>query len=104
MTAFVAGFLSIGAQMCTVALCAIFYETSLRATGVGWAMGIGRIGGIVGPVLGGVAVAAGTSVPQLFLLTGAASLWAGAAAFAMSRTAVRQRTGTGRQSPRGVTN
>ncbi|MFE6718265.1 MFS transporter [Streptomyces albidoflavus] len=104
VTAFVAGFLSIGAQMCTVALCAIFYETSLRATGVGWAMGIGRIGGIVGPVLGGVAVAAGTSVPQLFLLTGAASLCAGAAAFAMSRTAVRQRTGTGRQSPRGVTN
>ncbi|MFB6549303.1 MULTISPECIES: MFS transporter [unclassified Streptomyces] len=85
VTAFVAGFLSIGAQMCTVALCAIFYETSLRATGVGWAMGIGRIGGIVGPVLGGVAVAAGASVPTLFLLTGAASLCAGAAAFAMAR-------------------
>lgn len=86
-TTFVAGFLSIGAQMCTVALCAIFYETSLRATGVGWAMGIGRIGGIVGPVLGGFAVSAGTDVPLLFLLTGVASLCAGAAAFARSRTA-----------------
>lgn len=94
-TAFVAGFLSIGAQMCTVALCAIFYETSLRATGVGWAMGIGRIGGIVGPVLGGFAVSAGTDVPLLFLLTGVASLCAGAAAFARSRTD----PGTTRQRP-----
>ncbi len=50
-------------------------------------MGIGRIGGIVGPVPGGVAVSAGTSVPHLFLLTGAASLCAGVAGFAMTRAA-----------------
>ncbi|MFJ6393992.1 MFS transporter [Streptomyces sp. NPDC091972] len=92
VTAFIAGFLSIGAQMCTVALCANFYETSLRATGVGWAMGIGRAGGIVGPVLGGIAVDAGTSVPHLFLLTGGASLCAGAAAFAMALTGRNRRT------------
>ncbi|MFI2471373.1 MFS transporter [Streptomyces globisporus] len=97
VTALVAGFLSIGAQMCTVALCSIFYETSLRATGVGWAMGIGRIGGIVGPVLGGAAIAAGMSVPALFLLTGGASLCAGAAAFAMTRaTPGRKRTPSAR--------
>jgi MFS transporter, AAHS family, 4-hydroxybenzoate transporter len=56
---FVGGFLTVGAQMCAVALCAGFYETRLRATGVGWTMGVGRIGAIVGPVLGGLLIAAG---------------------------------------------
>jgi len=46
---FVAGLLSIGAQLCTVALIAGFYDTALRATGVGSSVGIGRIGGIVRP-------------------------------------------------------
>jgi AAHS family 4-hydroxybenzoate transporter-like MFS transporter len=30
------------------------YPTSIRATGIGWALGVGRIGSIVGPVLVGV--------------------------------------------------
>jgi MFS transporter, AAHS family, 4-hydroxybenzoate transporter len=71
---FLAGVFSIGAQMCTVALCASFYETSLRATGVGWAIGIGRIGSIVGPVLGGVLIAAGMAAVPLFILVGAMSI------------------------------
>jgi AAHS family 4-hydroxybenzoate transporter-like MFS transporter len=71
---FVAGFLSIGAQLCTVAFIAGFYDTAQRATGVGWSLGIGRLGGIVGPVLGGLLVAAGMGAPSLFLLTGLASV------------------------------
>jgi AAHS family 4-hydroxybenzoate transporter-like MFS transporter len=71
---FLAGVFSIGAQMCTIALCASFYETSLRATGVGWAIGIGRIGSIVGPVLGGVLIAAGMAAVPLFILVGAMSI------------------------------
>jgi AAHS family 4-hydroxybenzoate transporter-like MFS transporter len=69
-----AGVFSIGAQMCTVAFCASFYETSLRATGVGWAIGVGRIGAIVGPVMGGVLLATGTPVPTLFLVVGLMSI------------------------------
>jgi MFS transporter, AAHS family, 4-hydroxybenzoate transporter len=71
---FLAGVFSLGAQMCTVALSASFYETSLRATGVGWAIGIGRIGSIVGPVLGGVLIAAGMAAVPLFILVGAMSI------------------------------
>ena len=71
---FLAGVFSIGAQMCTVALCASFYETPLRVTGVGWAIGIGRIGSIVGPVLGGVLIAAGMAPAPLFILVGAMSI------------------------------
>jgi len=43
-----------GAQSGLNALAAMFYPTSARATGIGWALGVGRIGSIVGPSLGGI--------------------------------------------------
>ncbi len=85
---FATGTLSIGAQMCTVALVASFYETFLRTTGVGWSIGVGRVGAILGPVLGGLLLAAGTPISTLFLLVGLASLGAGIAVFAMGRFAL----------------
>jgi MFS transporter, AAHS family, 4-hydroxybenzoate transporter len=72
----VAGLLSVGAQMCTVSLCATFYATPLRATGVGWSMGWGRLGGIAGPVIGGMLIGAGLATSTLFLLAGGVSLGA----------------------------
>jgi AAHS family 4-hydroxybenzoate transporter-like MFS transporter len=63
---FVAGFLAIGAQMCTVSLVATYYDTALRATGVGWSMGCGRAGGIIGPTLGGWLVGATQSSAVIF--------------------------------------
>lgn len=83
--AFAAGACSVGAQMCTVALCAGFYDTRLRATGIGWAMGVGRIGAIAGPVLGGVMLGAGLEPQRLFLLVGVISLGAAVAVFAVGR-------------------
>jgi AAHS family 4-hydroxybenzoate transporter-like MFS transporter len=80
---FVAGALSIGAQMCVVALGAIFYDTAMRATGVGWMMGTGRIGAILGPILGGVLIARGFSASSLFVIAGGISLLAALGAFAM---------------------
>src|ERR1700742_341990 len=44
---FVAGFCIVGGQIAANALAAGFYPTSVRATGVGWALGIGRIGSLV---------------------------------------------------------
>jgi MFS transporter, AAHS family, 4-hydroxybenzoate transporter len=83
------GMLTVGAQMCTVALCASFYETRLRATGVGWTMGIGRIGAIMGPVLGGILIGAGFAAPVFFFIAGLTSLAAGMAVFAMGRFVLR---------------
>ncbi|MCY0857822.1 MFS transporter [Cupriavidus sp. D39] len=88
--AFVAGALSIGAQMCTVALCAVYYDTSLRATGIGWAMGVGRIGAIVGPVLGGVLLGSGVTSGMLFLVAGATSAGAAVAVLLLGRFMRRQ--------------
>lgn len=90
-TAFVAGALSIGAQMCTVALCASFYETFLRATGVGWGMGIGRAGAIVGPIVGGILLSAGVEATTLFVVAGLTSLVAGVAVLTMGTFVPRLR-------------
>ena len=83
--AFITGFFSIGAQMCVVALVASFYSTELRATGIGWAMGMGRIGAIVGPVAGGLLVAAGLGAKALFLFVASASALAAGSALVMGR-------------------
>jgi AAHS family 4-hydroxybenzoate transporter-like MFS transporter len=50
-TAFCACFCISGGQKSVIALAAIYYPTSIRSTGVGWALGIGRLGGIGGPRL-----------------------------------------------------
>jgi AAHS family 4-hydroxybenzoate transporter-like MFS transporter len=50
----VLGFVVEGAQGALIAVSASFYPTAIRSTGVGWAFGVGRIGSIVGPMLGGL--------------------------------------------------
>lgn len=54
MLAFLLGFFVIGAQAGLNVLAAQFYPTYIRSTGVGWALGMGRIGSILGPMLPGV--------------------------------------------------
>ena len=51
--AFIAGWCVVGGQPGINALAGTFYPTSLRSTGVGWGLGVGRAGAIVGPVVGG---------------------------------------------------
>jgi AAHS family 4-hydroxybenzoate transporter-like MFS transporter len=43
-------------QKSLIALDAVFYPSSIRSTGVGWALGIGRTGGILGPLIVGAAL------------------------------------------------
>jgi MFS transporter, AAHS family, 4-hydroxybenzoate transporter len=64
---FVAGWAIIGGQPGINALSATFYPTYLRSTGVGWGLGIGRIGAIVGPYLGGTLLGLNWGPRELFL-------------------------------------
>jgi AAHS family 4-hydroxybenzoate transporter-like MFS transporter len=91
--AFVAGILTVGSQMCAVALSASFYESAMRSTGVGWALGIGRIGAVIGPVIGGILIAQHVTTPTLFMIAGAVSLGAGAAVFGIARIIRRRNPG-----------
>jgi AAHS family 4-hydroxybenzoate transporter-like MFS transporter len=84
---FIAGFCIVGGQIAANALAAGFYPTSVRATGVGWALGMGRIGSIIGPLVGGVLLSLKWSVAELFVTAAAAALCAALAAFSLSRMA-----------------
>jgi MFS transporter, AAHS family, 4-hydroxybenzoate transporter len=53
---FFAGFCVLGIQSGINVAGALVYPTSLRANGSGWELGIGRLGSIVGPLLGGLFV------------------------------------------------
>jgi MFS transporter, AAHS family, 4-hydroxybenzoate transporter len=55
----VAGAVVVGGQIAMNAVTASFYPAQIRSTGVGWALGIGRIGSIVGPLLGGLLLSTG---------------------------------------------
>jgi AAHS family 4-hydroxybenzoate transporter-like MFS transporter len=63
---FVAGWCVIGGQPGINALSATFYPTYLRSTGVGAGLGVGRVGAILGPYIGGVLLAAQWTPQQLF--------------------------------------
>ncbi len=62
----VAGAAVIGAQAGLTAMAADLYPTAMRTTGLGWALGVGRIGSIAGPALGGVALSYGWSTAGIF--------------------------------------
>jgi AAHS family 4-hydroxybenzoate transporter-like MFS transporter len=64
---FIAGFGVPGGQAGVNALVATYYPTRLRSTGVGSALGVGRMGAIVGPGLGGYFMSLRWSTHQLFL-------------------------------------
>src|SRR5438067_13262792 len=62
---FFAGFLVLGIQSGINVVGAMIYPTSLRANGSGWELGIGRIGSIVGPLVGALFV--GLPVETLYM-------------------------------------
>jgi MFS transporter, AAHS family, 4-hydroxybenzoate transporter len=68
------GMCVIGGQSFINVLSAILYPTSIRSTGVGWALGVGRVGAIIGPVVGGFLLAAQFSPRNLFFTIAAPSL------------------------------
>ena len=65
VTIFFAGFFVLGIQSAINVIGALVYPTSLRANGSGWELGIGRIGSVVGPLVGALFV--GMSVERLYM-------------------------------------
>lgn len=63
----VAGATTIGSQILLYAYVAQFYPTAIRSTALGWSSGVGRIGAILGPVLGGALLAMQLSHQMNFL-------------------------------------
>ncbi|MEU0648364.1 MFS transporter [Streptomyces umbrinus] len=57
----VAGHGTIGTQNLINAYVTRYYPSSARSTGIGWALGIGRFGAILGPTIGGLIIDSGAA-------------------------------------------
>jgi AAHS family benzoate transporter-like MFS transporter len=63
---FLTGCFVFSAQVLVYAYVSRIYEAANRATGLGWAAGVGRLGAICGPLLGGALLDAGIAYPWGF--------------------------------------
>ena len=88
LAVFVAGVCASGGQVGANALAAGFYPTSNRATGVSWALGIGRIGSILGSMAGGFMLTAGWSLATLFEVVAIPAVIAAVCVLFMQKRAV----------------
>jgi MFS family permease len=68
ITGLVLGGLANSAMAGLYALTPTLYPPSLRTTGMGWAIGIGRIGAILAPAVTGLLVDQGWKPPRLYLV------------------------------------
>jgi MFS transporter, AAHS family, benzoate transport protein len=66
LAVFLTGVWVFSAQVLLYAYVSRHYPTSGRGTALGWAAGIGRVGAICGPLLGGLLLGAGLAVPWGF--------------------------------------
>ncbi len=87
-----AGFCVLGAQFGINALAATYYPTSIRSTGVGWALGIGRIGSILGPVIGGTVISLQWSTEKIFLVSAIPALVSAIGVYAIGALARLERS------------
>jgi AAHS family 4-hydroxybenzoate transporter-like MFS transporter len=87
----IGGACAVGAQCGANALTTSLYPTSIRATGIGWALGIGRIGSIVGPVVGGILISMNWDNKQLFIMAGLPGLLATLAIIALAALVRRRK-------------
>ena len=78
---FFAGLFIVGGQVSLNALSSYMYPTHIRSTGVGWALGIGRLGSIVGPLVAGALVAASFGLNVNFIVFGALCFFTALAVF-----------------------
>jgi AAHS family 4-hydroxybenzoate transporter-like MFS transporter len=76
---FLAGMTIIGSQTGANGTCGKLYPARMRTSGLGWALGIGRLGGIAAPVLGGYLLALGLPPTRIFLVACVFALIAAAA-------------------------
>ncbi len=80
---FGAGFCVSGSQVGANALSAAYYPTASRATGVSWANAVGRIGSVLGSMLGGFMLSLSWGLPTVFAIVAIPAVIAGLSIFVM---------------------
>ena len=62
----IAGLGTSGTQTLIYGFVANYYRTNVRGAGVAWCAGFGRLGGVGGPVIGGILIGAGLATNSIF--------------------------------------
>jgi hypothetical protein len=100
-----AGFGIVGGQAGTHAVASRVYPAFMRSTGMGWALGIGRVGSVIGPLIGGVLLARDWPAPGQSATAGGdgvvayGSIDGGLSTFNDERGAHSNKVDTGNRSP-----
>lgn len=85
LATFGAGCAVIGGQTNLHSIAGQFYPTFIRSNGVGWANGVGRVGSVLGPVLGGMLIGLDLPNAQLFLFAALPPFCAACFCFMLAR-------------------
>jgi AAHS family 4-hydroxybenzoate transporter-like MFS transporter len=84
-SAFLVGFVVLGLQKGMNAICIYYYPTVMRSTGLGWGLGIGRLGAVAGPLVAGFLLDMHMPTAHLFYWAALPMLIACVAQFIMAR-------------------
>jgi MFS transporter, AAHS family, 4-hydroxybenzoate transporter len=93
------GFGVVGGQVGVNALATMTYPVAMRSTGLGWALGVGRVGSIVGPAIGGLMLA--THDPRSVYLVCIVPSIVGIAAVALLKWRARPAAAAAQPAPTG---
>jgi AAHS family 4-hydroxybenzoate transporter-like MFS transporter len=74
-----AGFFMGAGSSGLLSLAVLSYPSGMRATGVGWAMALGRMGQVTGPLIVGALLASGFNINRIFLYSAVPAICAAAA-------------------------
>jgi len=80
----------VGAHFGIHSIAGIFYPSAYRANGAGWATSIAKVGSILGPLVGGVALSSGMPVKVMYAFLAGCPLVVGIGTFIIGR--IQQRT------------
>jgi AAHS family 4-hydroxybenzoate transporter-like MFS transporter len=97
---FMQGLTGGAAQCCVNGLSGTFYPTAIRSTGSGWALAVGRCGGVLGPAIGGILMAAQWSIVEIFYVVSIPSFIACLSIITMGVAAARSGVAPQRVEPK----
>lgn len=85
----------LGGQVGLNAMSGTIYPTYIRSSGAGWAFGVGRVGSILGPVIGGVLIGWGQPPSLLFIYAAIPFLCCAGATYLLGRVPEARRAHEG---------
>ena len=91
-----------GTQILIYGFVATYYRTNVRSAGVAWCAGFGRLGGIGGPLIGGLLIASGLALNSIFYVLTALAVLGALLTVVVPRATGRRRLSHPPNAPAGT--